>query len=152
MSEVSQEAPVSFESLPCSDLLYRPVIDRRWFDRNTAEINDQTFRRKRSDKTGLSVNPARNYSVQQCIDCSAYTECFAVGTLHVGRVLDLGLNVILDSPHHGNIMGLPAYDETGPENDARREYLAIELLKQFRLLWCSVKMRPRRNPLNLSHH
>lgn len=128
----------------CNDILYRPIIDKRWFNKETGEILDTAFRRKKSDKEGLSVNIAKNYSVQQCIDTNDYRECFAVGTLHVGKIRDLGLDVVPDAPHHANIKGLPAYDEVGPEHDARREYLANELLKQFRPVWHSDKI-PRRS-------
>jgi hypothetical protein len=130
--------------LACNDLLYRPIIDKRWFDKATGKLLDFAFRRKRSDANGLSVNVVKSYSVRQCVESDNYTECFEVGTLHVGRIRDLGLDVVADSPHHANIIGLTAYDEGGPLHDARREFLAKELLKQFRSVWVADKVRAKR--------
>lgn len=133
--------------MTCEDLLYRPLIDESWVNRKTLEVKAAAFRRRKADKIGLSVNVVSNYSVRQCIECQDYRECFAVGTLHTGHVLDIepaGLSVERDSFEHANIIGLPAKEETGAPHDARREFLANELVKQWRGVWYSLAVRLKR--------
>ncbi len=50
---------------------------------------------------------------------------------YVGRVRDLGLDVVPDSPSHANIIGLP-YREDEPDTAVR---LALLLAKQSRIQW-----------------
>jgi len=60
-----------------------------------------------------------------------------VASLHVGRVRNLGLDVIPDEAHHANIVGLPH----PAEKPAEAEHLALQLQRQARLAWPPTKPR-----------
>jgi hypothetical protein len=143
----------TFPPLTCNALLYRPIITKSWINKHTGAVDPAVFRRRAADLDGLSVNIVACYSVEECIESPNYKECFAIGTLHVGRVLDItlpsgtpgsstSLSLYRDSLTHANIVGLPAYGETGPPYDANREYLANQLARQWRSVWYSLKVRP----------
>lgn len=81
------------------------------------------------------------------MDSQDYHECFAVGTLHTGHVIGIApdrLSLERDSFEHANIKGLPAKDETGPPHDALREFLANELVKQWRAVWYALSIRSKK--------
>src|SRR5262249_8108792 len=133
-----QHSSVALPQLTCSDLVYRSIITDYWVNRKTGKIKPAAFRRRPADAKGLSVNIAANYSIQQCIESPHYNECFAVGSLHVGCIRDLGLEVVPDTADHANIVGVPLEGE----DDKRREDLAQALAEQCRPLWLSLKVRP----------
>ena len=147
----------SFPPLTCDELLYRPIIYEYWIDRRTGAVKPHAFRRRAADRHGLSVNLVSSYSILECVECTDYTECFAVGTLHVGCIRDITLrdgicallDVHQDSPTHANILGLPAKDQTGPPHDENREHLANLLARQWRSVWRSLKVRPRKSSLEV---
>jgi hypothetical protein len=56
--------------------------------------------------------------------------CYGVVSLHVGRVRDLGLDVVVDEAPHANITGLPRQTD----DVLRAERLASQLAKQARLV------------------
>lgn len=121
----STDAADSFNELPCSKIVYRALIWENWIDRQSGRIMPSAFIR-RPRENGLSV----------CVDVeiSAYLKTrftkptFGGGSLHVGRVGDLGLRVIQDKVDHGEIRGVPLQ----AEDPAEAERLASLLARQAR--------------------
>lgn len=111
--------------LPCSAIVYR-AIRPRWVDSETNQVLPAAFVRRPppNDDDGLSVDVS---SPQSC--ATALSKC-KVASLHVGRVRDEGLDVVVDQLPHANITGVPRQDED--ETAANR--LSVELAKQARLL------------------
>ena len=119
-----------FESLPCSAIVYRSLLRKQWLDRVNYEVNTPAYLlRKRISEQGLSVNLASACTPEQC--AARFRNCYGVASLHVGRIRDLGLDVVPDSPSHAQIIGLP-YREDEPERAAQ---LALWLTKQSRIVW-----------------
>jgi hypothetical protein len=76
------------------------------------------------DDDGLSVN------IESPRSCAATLKNCHVASLHVGRIRDLGLDVVIDDPPHANITGLPRISE----DRTRAERLASQLAKQARFI------------------
>lgn len=115
------------ESLPCSAIVYRALLRRQWFDKQSNRVLPAAFVRRDApkDDDGLSVGTA---TAEIC--AQTFNKCFAVGSLHVGKVKDLSLDVVPDElPDHANITGVPR----AAEDVARAERLASQLAKQSRL-------------------
>jgi hypothetical protein len=128
MTEPSASNAAQFQPLPCSAIVYR-ALKKRWLNEDTGGIKADAFLlRERDLESGLSVNIATTCSPQQC--ATIYDRCSAVASLHVGRVRDLGLDVVPDSETHANIQGLPY----GENNLAEVERFAGLLAKQSRLI------------------
>jgi hypothetical protein len=129
MTEQSASNAAQFEPLPCSAIVYRALFKKGWINEDTGGVKaDAFFLRERDLPSGLSVNIAATCSPQQC--AANFDGCSAVASLHVGRVRDLGLDVVPDSKTHANIKGLP-YRE---DNRAEAERFAGLLAKQSRLI------------------
>ena len=90
------------------------------------------FIRRPSDTDGLSVNTD---SVEG--GRNALQNCYAVVSLHVGHMRNLGLDVIPNEPDHANITNLPSAEERdfSVELKTKAERLAGELAKQSRFAW-----------------
>jgi hypothetical protein len=114
-------------SLPCSTIVFRAMLRKRWLDPVSRTILPAAFVRRDppADDDGLSVD------VHSPASCAApFHACFGVGSLHVGRIRDLLLDVDVDAAPHANITGLPR----PAEDRARAEWLASQLAKQARLI------------------
>lgn len=130
MSEQSTSNVTEFEPLPCSTIVYRALLKKQWINEDTGRVKaDAYFLREKEKNTGLSVNIAAACSPEQC--AKRFQKCFGVASLHVGRIRDVGLDVVRDSLDHANITGLP-YRE---DNRVEAERFAGLLAKQSRIVW-----------------
>ncbi len=130
MIKESSGSGQEFEPLLDSAVVYRALLRKQWIDEDTGRVKPQAFfLRKNRNEQGLSVNIASVCSPEQC--ATKFTNCYGVASLYVGRVRDLGLDVVPDSPSHANIIGLP-YREDEPDTAVR---LALLLAKQSRIQW-----------------
>jgi hypothetical protein len=118
-----EHPPQSLQPYDCNQIVYRAIPRKEWVDDNGDPTADNYLRRER-DVDGLSVSST-------LADCKAnFTRpIYGVMTLHVGRIRDLGLQVVRDEPTHALIndgaRGLPYRNE----NDLEALNLADELLK-----------------------
>lgn len=129
MIEEPASGAAEFELLPCSSIVYRALLKKRWINEDTGDVKADAFFLKEKDlPSGLSVNIAATCPPEQC--AASFNKCSAVVSLHVGRVRDLGLDVVPDSETHANITGLPH----GEDNLAEAERFAGLLAKQSRLI------------------
>ena len=130
MNENFHDRADAVESLPCSAIVYRALLRKQWLDEIRNEVNVPAYLlRKRRNEQGLSVNIASACTPEQC--AARFRNCYGVASLHVGRIRDLGLNVVPDSSSHAQIVGLP-YREDEPD---RAGQLALLLAKQSRIVW-----------------
>ena len=129
MTDSIEDITSGYLPLPCDAIVYRTLIKRRWINEDTGEVlPDAFFRRKARNEVGISVNIATALTPAECT--SRFDKCNAVASLHVGRVRDLGLDIIQDRPTHADIMNLP-YREDDPPTAER---LAGMLAKQSRII------------------
>jgi len=112
-------------SLGCEVIVYRALTRASDFDKATQQLKPIAFRRRPSDKKGLSVN----YGCEPH-ECGAHlNKRHGIASLHVGHVRVLGIDIVSDVPNHANIVGVPM-----PEEDPERaEQLAGDLAEQARL-------------------
>ncbi|MBD0263955.1 MAG: hypothetical protein ICV78_14865 [Tolypothrix sp. Co-bin9] len=130
MNEKSASGKPKSEPLPCNAIVYRVLLKKRWINEDTQRVDAGAyFLREKEKDTGLSVNIAASCSPQQCTE--KFDKCFGVASLHVGRIRELGLDVVADKPDHAYIKGLP-YKE---DNLAEAERLAGLLAKQSRIVY-----------------
>jgi hypothetical protein len=93
---------------PCNTIAYRLALKKGWIDLDDpTRANAEAFARRRpkikpdgepdpGDEDGLSVLDSFFWADrQQCIEANAKS-CYGIITVHVGRLLDLGLTVIRD--------------------------------------------------------
>ncbi len=115
------------EPLPCPTIVFRAMARRAWIDLNTRTVLPDAFFRRPppGDEDGLSVNIE---SVQSCE--TALMKCHGVVSLHVGKIRDLGLDVVVDEAPHANLTGLPRQEEAR----ALALRLASQLARQARLV------------------
>ena len=115
------------EPLPCGTIVYRAMARKNWIDKTSSRVLPTAYFRRPppKDDDGLSVDVS---SPQSC--ASALSDCFGVASLHVGRVRDIRLDVVVDEEPHANIVGVPRRDD----NREQAERLASLLAKQSRLL------------------
>lgn len=114
-----------FPELPCTKIVHRALIWENWVDRQTGHILPSAFIRRARER-GLSVGI--DVSVHEYLQSRFSKPTYGAGSLHVGRVRDLGLQVIQDKVDHGEIRGLPLREE----NAAEAERLASKLARQAR--------------------
>lgn len=110
-----------------------------WFDVQTGQARPGAFLRKPKDEVGISVGIAAQCPISEFVD--GFSTCYGVFTLHVGRIRNLGLDILPDPLRHANIIGLPFQNE----NQAEAERLAGKLAKQARPLWAHLKARPKKH-------
>jgi len=115
-----------YELLACNSIVYRALIKKKWIDEDTVKLKLMLFLHER--ELGLSVNIAATSSPQE--SAARFKKCSAIASLHIGRVRQLGLDVVQDSITHANLTGLPYQDD----NLADAERLAGLLAKQSRLI------------------
>ena len=144
----SDSADDPLPPVECKDILYRTVSCDYWVEKNTGKIKRLAFRRRPSEKKGLSVDIAARRSLQVCIDNPRTKECHAVASLHTGRVRNMSntqgvvIDVVSDTYDHANITGLPPAECT-PEEDKLREDLAQALADKCRPLWYAPDLKRR---------
>lgn len=116
--------------MPCSAIVYRALLRRQWIDEETEKIERSAyFLRKNKNEQGLSVRIASACTPQRF--AAQFRNCYGVVSLHVGRIRDLGLDVVPDSPSHAQIVGLPYREDDRPKADR----LARLLTNQSRIVW-----------------
>src|SRR5437868_10025477 len=101
MTNYPTDGGTSLPVLSCSSIVYRAILRKAWIDQDTGRIQSAAFMRRSSDIDGLSVSIAAACSPEQCI--AQFRACFGLATLHVGRIRNLGLDVIADTPDHACI-------------------------------------------------
>lgn len=130
MSQESVGTTERPEALPCSSIVYRAILKKRWMDLTEGKATPEAFfRRPHVDEDGLSVNIAEATNLEEWV--RSFNACYGVASLHVGRIRNLGLEVTPDNPAHAVITGVPFRHE----NEAEAEFIAGELAKQSRLPW-----------------
>jgi len=100
---------------------------KKWVDPETKRILPAAFVRRPppKDDDGLSVDIE---CPQSCV--SELNSSFGVGSLHVGRIRALGLDVVVDDAPHAVITGVPRE----AEDKASAERFASQLAKQARFI------------------
>ena len=117
------------EPLTCSKIVYRAMTRKSWVNRTTEQptILPSAFIRRPppSDDDGLSMD------ILSAESCTApFRESFGSASLHVGRIRDLGLDVVVDNPPHACITGLPL----SSDDLAKAERLAGQLARLARFI------------------
>jgi len=116
------------ETLPCSAIVYRAISRRKgWIDWEARRVQPAAFisRPPPTDEDGLSVDIQSPRSCHETLN-----KCHGVVSLHVGRVRDLGLDIVVDDSPHANITGLPRQEDDRTE----AEHLASLLARQARIV------------------
>jgi hypothetical protein len=128
MSDDAPPAPLA--PYQCAQIFYRAARSSRWI-RPDGTVTKQAFRRSPPpyDRKGLSGSPFREH----CADNLPPHANKGTITILVGWVRDLELDVVPDSPTHGNIEGIPDRDEN-EESRARHDFLATRLAERARSL------------------
>jgi hypothetical protein len=125
MIEQSSGNVSEFEELPDNAVVYR-ALRKGWIDRDRSIVkSDAYYLRQRINEQGISVN----FSIEQSL--KALKNCEGVASINVGKIREIGLNVVRDSLSHGSIIGLP-YRE---DNRSTADELALLLSRQSRILW-----------------
>jgi hypothetical protein len=125
MIEQSSGSASEFEELSDNAVVYR-ALRKGWIDRDRSIVkSDAYYLRQRINEQGISVN----FSIEQSL--KALKNCEGVASLNVGKIRELGLNVVRDSLSHGSIIGLP-YRE---DNRSTADELALLLSRLSRIVW-----------------
>jgi hypothetical protein len=128
-------------AISCSTILCQAILRKTWFDPDDqAKIKADAFFRRRPeqreggrdprDEDGLSLFLADQVTPDDCI--SQFKRCFGVVSLHVGRLLDLGLRVIEDAQDHKKVLITNLPFETA--GTAEEEKLAGEVAHAARIV------------------
>jgi hypothetical protein len=128
----------NFPPLLCNEIIYRLPRNKGWIDRKTYKVSPGAFLlRKHLNEIGVSVNIStlpkdcmERFKCEDLLSLARKFGCKEIISLHVGRVRDLGLDVIQDRLNHANITGL-TYKEDDP---AEVERLTGFLAKQSRII------------------
>ncbi|BAZ66554.1 hypothetical protein NIES4106_13060 [Fischerella sp. NIES-4106] len=95
MNEQSASGRPKSEPLPCSAIVYRALLKKRWLNQDIGRVEAGAYLLREKEKNrGLSVNIAAICSPQKC--AGKFDKCFGVASLHVGRIRELGLDVVAD--------------------------------------------------------
>ena len=130
MDNTKETAPSKGDILPCSTIVLRAALKAGWVDKEHGKVMPAAFflRAKPNDEDGISVG----HSCDLNSHLSQFNKTYGAATLHVGRIRDIGLDVIRGGPNdpsHAVITGVP-YREDDP---LRAESLALQLARQARL-------------------
>lgn len=117
------------DELPCETITFRTVMRAK--DVQEGVVLASAFHRRDNDTRGLSVD--YNVSVPEGCAAQLTGRKRAILSLHTGRVRTLGLDVVPDTPTHGNITGVPHYSSLADRELAER--LATGLVEQSRIAW-----------------
>lgn len=130
----------AYQELSCNVLVYRLAGKKRWVDYENGRLTIAAFLRRqpvsdtdRGDEDGLSVNPTHTCTLDEAKTMLGTVH--GVATLHVGRIRDIGLDVIQDEPQHALLKGAP-YEGDEP---AFLNKIAGALSDQSRLVWAKSK-------------
>ncbi len=110
------------DPLACEKIVFR-ALRKSWVNPGTGFVAATAFMLRESpkDDDGLSVG---TISAEQSVTVlSTHAGC---ASLHVGKIRDIGLDVVPDEESHANITGIPRNDV------ARAEFLAGQLAKMAR--------------------
>jgi len=130
MSGQSPDASNQPSPLPCGTIVYRLILRSDWLNPDTNTAQRAAFLRRDTEE-GLSVLLKDKCELQEAI--VSMKKVRAVVTLHVGRIYDLGLQVVPDEndPKHAEILGVPP-----PFDDLTTAlYLGGQLAGQSRPVW-----------------
>lgn len=114
-------AAVGLSPLSPSSIVYRALSSAKCIDKKTSEILPEAFLRRQSDRSGLSVATSPERSVRDL------AKWYGIVSLEVRRIRALGLDVVLDSPDHGNIDDEIPYSST--ELSGKAESIAGDLAR-----------------------
>ena len=118
--------------LPCNTILLRAILRKAWFDPDDLEVvkPEALFRRNPQDLDGLSVMRAECTSPEECM--ASFNRCRGVASLHTGRLLDLGIDVVADPDDRRKalIVNLPFENPDDPE----QEKLVGDVAKSARIV------------------
>jgi hypothetical protein len=111
----------------CAQLFFRAARSSNWI-KNDGTVRKQAFHRSPPphDRAGLSGSPYKEHCEDGLPD---HTRGKGVITLLVGYARDLALDIVPDTPTHGNIQGIPDRDD-----DRARHDLANRLAEKARSL------------------
>lgn len=116
------------DSLPCSTIVYRTITRASDFDKDQGRALANAFHRRQRDLDGVSVD----YGLPPSECGLQLAGRRAVVSLHVGRVRNIGLDVVPNHvPNHANIVGMPFREH----DSDRAEKLAKALATQARVAW-----------------
>lgn len=150
MTPPENPAAETWESLPCSCIVYRAILIRPWREKTSGKLVRGAFLRRGPladgtprDKDGLSVSLFLHEQITSTEIVErvkgSFKKCFGVGSLHVGKIRNIdsnpSLDVVRNEKHHANITGLP-YPSEDP---ATAERLATQLAEQYRVMWEEAK-------------
>jgi hypothetical protein len=140
-------APIQSDSitdLPCSFLVIRALLARRYLDSDLNQLLPEAFipRPDGQDDDGLSVVFTEHRSTEILEDLSLeidskFNKTYGMGSLHCGwiRKIDNRLDVVPDPleycENHSLIVGVPRQDQDA----AVAERLAGQLARIARLIW-----------------
>lgn len=122
--------------LPCGQIVFRSLSRAQHIDRENKRLLPAAFIRRDPprDAAGLSVN--YNMAPTECYE--SLKKCYGVASLHVGKVRDMGLDVIADTDNHANVVNLPY----PADDEVQAEWLAGRLAKHARLVLLADGTRP----------
>lgn len=119
------------KTLECHDIVLRAVLRSQNIDRENNRVLAQAFLLRTSRDGTKEETVSVSYDCSPAVCAAGFDKCYGVASLHVGRVRNLGLDVVPDEPHHASIVGLPH-----PNDDpAKAEHMASLLRAQARLVW-----------------
>lgn len=125
----------SYPPLPCREIVYRALRRSSWKHPETGEILPVAFELKKDEhgtpETGLSVIVSDHVPQEHEVELLRLTTCYGVDSLHVGKIRDLGLDVIQDEPTHAEIRGVPHKDD----DPLRAHNLSHALVSLSRKQW-----------------
>ena len=132
MESTTEVASSTGNILPCSAIVFRAVLRPGWVDKDSGKVMPAAFFRRHPPKDTLGISVGHSCDVQSYL--RQFNKSHGAMTLHVGRIRDVGLDVIPDGPTgipcHAVITGAPY-----PGDDTlRAESLALDLARQARLL------------------
>jgi hypothetical protein len=115
------------DPLPCDTVVYRAMARKKWVDLESKRILPAAFMRRPPpiDDDGLSVD---THSPESCV--SSLNASFGVGSLYVGLIRTLELDVVMESEHHALITGVPLV----AEDRDKAEWIASQLARQARFI------------------
>jgi hypothetical protein len=90
--------PHPLPELACETVLFHAIIYENHLNKDGSHKPQTFIRRREADLNGLSVNT----SIRGC-EQGLTRGIFGVRTVHIGTLRDLGFDVFMDSPDHGNI-------------------------------------------------
>jgi hypothetical protein len=137
---------------PCNTIIYRTIRRVAWFDPDDdLRVVDSAFARRRPkiddggnvidpmDEDGLSLFDSFHIEARACIEQEL--TCHGLATLHVGKLRDLGLEVIRDPDNHRKVLvtNMPFENPGEPEAEALLDAVADSSRIHTRCKWRKPK-------------